>query len=119
VLKTHVASAHFNYFICFREMLQLFHTDVAKVDQDIVYVIMVIHVCCKCSSKMFHLCFWTYCYKCVYLDVTYVSHIYCKCFYLDMAYVCNGFQVFFMYFYKCFRSMFQVFHLSSDVLCCI
>jgi sulfur relay (sulfurtransferase) complex TusBCD TusD component (DsrE family) len=30
--KTHVASVHFNCFKCFREMLQLFHTDVAKVD---------------------------------------------------------------------------------------
>ena len=36
-----------------------------------------------------------------------------KVFHLDVAYVCNGFHVFFMCFCKCFRRMFQVFHLSS------
>jgi hypothetical protein len=25
----------------------VFHTDVAKVDRDVAYVAMVIHVCCK------------------------------------------------------------------------
>jgi hypothetical protein len=34
---------------------------------------------------------------------------------------CNGFQVFFSCFCECFRHIFQVFHLSSDVRykCCI
>jgi hypothetical protein len=34
-------------------------------------------------------------------------------FHMSVACVCNGFQVFFMCFCKCFRRMFQVFHLSS------
>jgi hypothetical protein len=38
-------------------MFQLFHEDVAKVDWDVAYVAMVVHVCCKCLSSMFHLFF--------------------------------------------------------------
>ena len=56
----HVASVHFKCFRCFRSMLQVFHTDVAKVDRDVTYVAMVVHVCCKHLSLMFHLCFQTY-----------------------------------------------------------
>jgi hypothetical protein len=44
-------------FKCFIDMLQVFHTDVAKVDQDVTYVAMVVHVCCKRLSPMFHLFF--------------------------------------------------------------
>jgi hypothetical protein len=43
----HVASVQFKYFKCFSDMLQLFHTDAAKVDRDVAYVAMVVHVCCK------------------------------------------------------------------------
>jgi hypothetical protein len=53
----YVASVHFKYF---RGMLQVFHTDVAKVDRDIAYVAMVIHVCCKRLSLMFYLFFHIY-----------------------------------------------------------
>jgi hypothetical protein len=38
-------------------MLQVFYTNVAKVDQDVVYVAMGVHVCCKRLSPMFHLVF--------------------------------------------------------------
>jgi hypothetical protein len=41
-------------------MLQVFHTDVAKVDQDIAYLAIAIHVCCKRLFQMFHLFFQTY-----------------------------------------------------------
>ena len=37
-------------------------------------------------------------------------------FHLDVAYVCNGFQMFFRCFHKCFKHLFQVFYLSSFVL---
>jgi hypothetical protein len=37
-------------------------------------------------------------------------------FYLDVAYVCSDFQVFSGAFFKCFRSMFQVFHCMLQVL---
>jgi hypothetical protein len=34
--------------------------DVAKVDQGVAYVTMVVHVCCKCLFSMFYLFFQTY-----------------------------------------------------------
>jgi hypothetical protein len=61
-------------------MLQLFQMDIAKVDWDVAYVAMVVYLCCKGLLPMFHLCFGDVCYKCVYPDVAYVSHIYFKCF---------------------------------------
>jgi hypothetical protein len=54
----HVASLCFKCSNCFRCMFQLFHADVA-------YFVMVVHLCCKCLSSMFHLFF---------------VHVYCKCF---------------------------------------
>ena len=60
-------------------MFQFFHADVAKVDQDVAYVAMVVHVCYKLMFPMLYL-FLDICCKCVYLDVAYVLHIYCKCF---------------------------------------
>jgi hypothetical protein len=54
--------------------------DIAKVDWDVAYVAMVVYLCCKGLLPMFHLCFGDVCYKCVYPDVAYVSHIYFKCF---------------------------------------
>jgi hypothetical protein len=44
---------------CLRGMLQVFHMDIAKVDRDIAYVAMAIHVCCKCLSQMFYLFYHT------------------------------------------------------------
>jgi hypothetical protein len=76
----HVASLYFKYFSCFRCTFRVFRTNVAKVYQDIAYVAMIVHVCCKRLAPVFHLCFSDVCCKCVYLDVPYVSHICCKCF---------------------------------------
>jgi len=39
-------------------MLQLFRMDVAKVDRDVAYVVMVVHICCKLLFSMFHLFFF-------------------------------------------------------------
>jgi hypothetical protein len=80
--------------------------DVAKLDMDVAYIAMVVHVCYKGLLPMFHFCFPDVCCKCVYLDVAYVSHIRCICFYLDVAYGYNGFQNFLGVFFKCFRSTF-------------
>jgi hypothetical protein len=76
----HVASLCFKCFSCFRCMFRVFRTNVAKVHQDVAYVAMIVHVCCKRLSPVFHLCFSDVCCKCVYLDVPYVSHICCKYF---------------------------------------
>jgi hypothetical protein len=62
--------------------------DVGKVDRDVSYIAIVIHVCCKRLFLMFCLFLDVRC-KRVYLDVAYVSHICCKVFYLDVVYVCN------------------------------
>jgi hypothetical protein len=34
--------------------LQVLHTDVVKVDQDVAHVAIAIHVCCKRLFEMFH-----------------------------------------------------------------
>jgi hypothetical protein len=34
----------------FRGMLQVFQMDVVKVDQNVAYVAMVVHICCKGES---------------------------------------------------------------------
>jgi hypothetical protein len=39
--------------------LQVFYTDVTKVDQDVTHVAMVVQVCCKLLLSMFNL-FSTY-----------------------------------------------------------
>ena len=64
----------------------MFNKDVTKIDGDVAYFAMVVHICCKLLFSIFHLFFQTY-VQGVYLDVAYVSHIYCKCFYLDVAYI--------------------------------
>jgi hypothetical protein len=53
----------------------VYHIDVAKVDRDIAYVAMAIHVCCKRLFQMFHLFFSNVCCKYFYLNVAYISHI--------------------------------------------
>jgi hypothetical protein len=65
----------------------VFHTDVAKVDQDISYVVMFVHLYCKLLFSMFH----RRMLQCGYLDVAYVFTHMLQVFYLDVAYVCNGF----------------------------
>ena len=98
-------------------MLQLFHADVSKVDRDVAYVVMVAHVRCKLLFPMFNLCFSDAFCNCVYLDVAYVSHICCMCFIRMLRMVAMVFKCVSGVFFKCFRSMFQVFQLPSNVCC--
>jgi hypothetical protein len=72
----------------------MFHTDVAKVDRDVVHVVMVVHVCCKLLFLRFYLFSFDVCCKCVYLDVAYVFTQMMQAFYLDITYVYNGFKCF-------------------------
>jgi hypothetical protein len=58
--------------------------DIAEVDWDVAYVVMVVHVCCKLLFSMFHL-FFDICCKCVYLDVVYVFTHMLQVFYLNVA----------------------------------
>jgi hypothetical protein len=105
-------------------MLQLFQMNVAKVYQNVAYVAVVVYVCCTSPFPMFHLCFWTYCCKCIYLDIVYVSHICCKCFIWILrmfAMVFNYFSCAFQVFQQhvsnvsfVFRCMLQVLHLDAS-----
>ena len=97
-------------------MLQVFHMYVAKVDQDVVYVAMSIHML-QPSVRNFSSIFLNVCCKCVYLNIAYVSHIYCRCFVYMLHMFCNSFFKCFLVFCKCFMRMFKVFLLSLDVCC--
>jgi hypothetical protein len=118
-LKEHVANICFECFRCFKGMLQLFYIDVAKVDWDVAYVAIVVHVCCKGLLPMFHLCLSGCC-----ICFTHMLHV----FYLDVAYVCKGFEVFLGVFFKvseaCCKCAFQMFQtyvasvLSECCICC-
>jgi hypothetical protein len=81
--------------------------NVAKVDQNIAYVVMVVYLCCIRLSPIFHLFFQTYIASVFHPDVTYVSHIYCKCFIWMLRMSCNGYTRFFPSVldvcYKCFN----------------
>jgi hypothetical protein len=82
----------------------------AKVDRDVVYVVMAIHACFKCMFQMFHLfqmnvasvlsrrcksrsrcCIYMHvaniCFKCFQV----FSYVCLLVFHLDVAYVCNDF----------------------------
>jgi uncharacterized membrane protein YgcG len=112
-LKAHVASGCFK---CFRGTLQVFHMDVAKRDQDVVYVAMVVHVCCKSLFLMFHLFSRRMLQVCLSRCCICFTHL-LQVFYLDIAYILQ-------LFFKCFQVFFQVFQTyvanASAVLdiCC-
>jgi hypothetical protein len=77
-LKEHVTNICFECFRYFRGMLQLFYIDVAKVDQDVAYIAIVVHVCYKCLLPMFHLCFWMYVTS-VFIWMLHMFHTYVAC----------------------------------------
>jgi hypothetical protein len=69
----------------------VFQMDVSKVDRDVAYVAMVVHVCCKGLLPMFHLCVsgckLQVCFSGCCICFTHTLHL----FYLDVAYGYNGF----------------------------
>jgi hypothetical protein len=97
-------------------MLQVFHVDVAKVDRDVAYVAMTIHVCCKRLFLMFQLFqmdvarVLSGCYICFILML--------QVFHSDVA---NVFilmlQVFSSIYSICFVVATHVFPFVSDVCC--
>ena len=91
MLQACVASVCFKCFRCFICMLQVFHVDVAKVDRDITYVAMAIHVCCKRLFQMFQL------------------------FQMDVARVLSRCCVYFMCF-KCMLHMFYLYVAKVDLV---
>ena len=118
----HILSIYFKCFGCFRGMLQVFYTDVAKIDR---IVTMVVHVCCKRLSPMFHIFSRRGLQVCLSRCCICFTHM-LQLFYLDVTYVCNVFHVFQMFqryvasvscrycksrsgCCKCFRDMLQAF----------
>jgi len=102
-------------------MLQVFHIDVAKVDQDVAYVAMVIHVCCKRLFQMFHLFFQTYVVS-VFIGTLNMFHTNIECFIWMLHMFLMAFQVFSVFLQvfqehvssvsSVFRRMLQIFHLD-------
>jgi hypothetical protein len=78
----------------------VFHTDVAEVDRDVVYVAMVVHVCCKHLSSMFHLFFFIrmlqVCLSKCYICFTHMLQVF-------LSGCCVCLQWFSIVFCKCFR----------------
>jgi hypothetical protein len=107
----HIASVQFKCFICFRGMLQLFYTDVAKVNRDVAYVFAMVVRTRMLQAPVLNISsiLSDVCCKCVYLNVAYVSQHMLQVFYLHVAHVSNGFQVFFASIsdtcFKCFISL--------------
>jgi hypothetical protein len=85
----------------------VFHVDVAKVDWDVAYVAMVVHVCCKLLFPMFHLFFQT-CVASVFIWTLHMFQPY-------VASVLSGCCVCFTIVSKCFQVFLQLFqmHVSS------
>ena len=77
--------------------------DVAKVNRDIAYVAMVVHVFYKGLLPMFHVFLDVY-RKCVYLIVAYVLHV-CYMYFIRVLRM-------FANVFKCFRSILQVYVLN-------
>jgi hypothetical protein len=94
VLKAHVTSVCFKCFRCFRGMLQLFQMNFTKVDRNVVYVAMAVHVCYKGLFSMFDLCFWMYCLQACLsgccIRFTHMLQVFC----LGIAYVAIVFKCF-------------------------
>jgi hypothetical protein len=76
--------------------------DVTKIDQDIAYVAMIVHVCCKRPFPMFHLFFQTNVAS-MFIWKFHMFHIY-------VASVLSGCCIYVAIVFKCFFQVFlQVF----------
>jgi hypothetical protein len=114
MLQAHVSSVS----DAFVGMFQVFHADVAKVDRNVTYVAMIVHVCCRCLFPMFHLFFQTYVASVFIWMSGYVLHICCKCFIWILHMSAIVFQVFSCVSnvcfecFSCFVRMLQFFNLD-------
>ena len=78
----------FQVFQLFKMYVSIVSYDVTKLDQDIAYVAMVVHICCKRLSLISHLFFlYTYvasvsntCLKCFICLFLYVASVVSGCF---------------------------------------
>jgi hypothetical protein len=104
-------------FECVRGMLQVFHMDIVKVDRDIAYVAMVVHICCKLLFLMFHLFFQTY-FASVFMLMLYMFHTYvASVIAKSLRMFCNDFKVFFSVLVSVLDVYFKCFICLSDACC--
>ena len=96
-------------------MLQVFHVDVAKVDRDVAYVAMIVHVCCKLLFSMFPLFFQTYVASVfiwmLHMLYTYVASVLSRC-----CLCFTWFSSVFASVSSVLRRMLQVLHLDVSKL---
>jgi hypothetical protein len=97
--------------------LQLFNTDITKVDQDVAYVAMVVHVCCKLLFSMFHLFFSTYVANVFIWMLQMFSHMTASVLSGMLCMFTMVSSVFQVFFCKCFKRIFQIFRLFSNICC--
>jgi hypothetical protein len=91
--------------------------NVAKIDHDVVYIAMVVHVCYyKETISNVSSVFQMYVGSVFIWMLRMFSHICCKCFYLDVMYICNDFQVFLQVFHTHISSVSSIFFLYRN--CC-
>jgi hypothetical protein len=94
------------------EVYVTIHMDVAKIDGDVLYVAMVVHLCCKLLFLIFHLLFQTYVAS-VFIWILHMFHTYVASIFLDAAYVftmvLSIFQVFLQMFQMYVSSVSSVF----------
>jgi hypothetical protein len=97
MLQAYVSSV-FRCFVC---MFQVFHADVAKVNRDVAYVAVIIHICCKVYVPNVSFVFQHMLQVCLSVCCICFTHM-MQVFYLDVSYVCNR-------FFKCFHVFLHVF----------
>jgi len=77
----------------------VFHMYVVKVDRNVVYVAMVVHICCKLPFPMYHMFFFSDAccnmLQVFYLDVAYVRNDinYFSCVFASVSYVCFNYFI--------------------------
>jgi hypothetical protein len=69
--------------------------DVAKVDHDVAYVALVVHLCCKHLSLIFHLFFSDICCKCVLSGCCICFTHMLQVFHFNVAYVLQWLHTYF------------------------
>jgi hypothetical protein len=95
-------------FQMFQRYVTNVYMDVAKIDQDVSYVAMVVHLCCKRLFQMFRQFLQTYVGS-VFIRIFYMFHTYVASVFICMLHIFfNGFQV--------FLQLFQT-HVSSISSC--
>jgi hypothetical protein len=58
----------------FRDMLQMFHIHIAKVDRDVAYIVIVVYVCCELFIPNVSYVFSSLARCCIYF-----TYYVCKC----------------------------------------